>query len=232
MHCHAHLASQLGVATKAVVQPALLVLPQPADTAAHLSLVHLGPQISFKETLDQYRKMPQARSHIYRRVPLLQDAGAQHSVHKSEGFLLSDVTTLTTAPCYCSLTLPSVTVTGNLSLLLACQPGCLFIALVEKPQGLCRKLAASGLRHVLHLVLPSARVPPVLSTHPAVLRPLSTGDIIGFYNTIIIPAAKDYLHAMVDGKTPLHPPPGLRCFLAVGLLRCLELRLSCLKGSG
>jgi hypothetical protein len=47
-----------------------------------------------------------------------------------------------------------------------------------------------------------------LSAHPAVLRPLSTGDIIGFYNTIIIPAAKDYLHAMVDGRTPLHPPPG------------------------
>jgi hypothetical protein len=41
-----------------------------------LRRVRLCPQISFKETLDQYRKMPQARSHIYRRVPLLQDAGA------------------------------------------------------------------------------------------------------------------------------------------------------------
>ena len=53
---------------------------------------------------------------------------------------------------------------------------------------------------------------PLSFPHPAVLRPLSTGDIIGFYNTIIIPAAKDYLHAMVDGKTPLLPPPGSFCF--------------------
>ena len=105
----------------------------------------------------------------------------------------------------------------NLSLLLACQPGCLCIALVEKLQGLCPKLAASRLRRLLHSVLPSVCVPSVLSTHPAVLRPLSTGDIIGFYNTLIIPAAKDYLHAMVDGKTPLHPPPGLLASPCAGI---------------
>ena len=49
------------------------------DSFVYPSLVPLGLQISFKETLDQYRKMPQARSHIYRRVPLLQDAGVQLS---------------------------------------------------------------------------------------------------------------------------------------------------------
>lgn len=40
------------------------------------------------------------------------------------------------------------------------------------------------------------------------LRPLKTGDIIAFYNTIIIPAAKDFLHAMVAGEVPLAQPPG------------------------
>jgi hypothetical protein len=55
-----------------------------------------------------------------------------------------------------------------------------------------------------------------------VLRPLSTGDIIGFYNTIIIPAAKDYLHAMVDGKMPLHPPPGENSRIAYTRWRLLN----------
>jgi Retinoblastoma-associated protein B domain len=42
-------------------------------------------QISFKEILEHYRKMPQARSQTYRKVPLLQDAGALSSVYCDEG---------------------------------------------------------------------------------------------------------------------------------------------------
>jgi len=58
---------------------------------------------------------------------------------------------------------------------------------------------------------PQAR-PPIFRRVPLLqdngLRPLKTGDIIAFYNTIIIPAAKDFLHAIVAGEVPLAQPPG------------------------
>ncbi len=72
-------------------------------------------QVTFKEIITQYRSQPQARSHTFRQVPLLQDAQ---------------------------------------------------------------------------------------------LRPLRSGDIIAFYNTIIIPAAKEFLHALAAGSVPLATPPG------------------------